>query len=363
MFRNFFENLRKFDWVLIIAVFLLFSLGLAAIYSVDLSRDDSASNFNKQIIFGVIGFVLLIAFGLINYSAYWVHGKAIYITVLSLLLLVLFLGTTLRGTRGWFVFGGLGFQPVEIAKIGLIIVLAKFFSNRFQQFFVAKHIIVSFVLTLFLMIPVLMQPDLGSASIMLGIWFVLLLIIGLQRKYMIMLLVALLIFVTIAWSFVLQDYQKDRITSFLNPTADPLGAGYNVSQSIIAIGSGYIWGRGLGFGSQSQLKFIPESQTDFIFAVIAEELGLFGVLLVLGFWGVIFYRLIIIAKKARNDFGLFIALGIASLFSLHMLINIGMNMGVMPVTGISLPFLSYGGSFLLVSLIMIGIAESVAVHR
>ena len=170
-------------------------------------------------------------------------------------------------------------------------------------------------------------------------------------------------FSMLSWVLFLEDYQKERIMVFINPQLDPLGGGYNVSQSIIGIGSGRLWGRGLGFGSQSQLRFIPEAQTDFIFAVIAEELGLFGVSLVLGLCGLIFYRLIKIAKQARNDFGLFIVLGVMVIFFLHIMVNVGMNMGIMPVMGISLPFLSYGGSFLIACLIMVGLAESVAVHR
>jgi rod shape determining protein RodA len=362
MLRNFFENLRKFDWILVVAVFLLFSLGLAAIYSVDLSQEQGDS-FNKQIIFGVIGFVLMFALGVSNYSALRVYSKFIYLGSFLLSIGVLLFGTTIRGTKGWFQIAGISLQPVEIAKVALIILLAKFFSNRLQQFRVGKHVIVSLFITLSLAVPILLQPDLGSATIMLGIWFLLLLIIGLDKKYLIGLLVVVLIVGVVSWAFFFQDYQKERLLTFVNPTADPLGSGYNVSQSIIGIGSGAFVGRGLGFGSQSQLKFIPESQTDFIFAVIAEELGLVGVILVLGFFSVIFYRLIIIAKKARNDFGLFLVMGIACMFFLHMFINIGMNMGVMPVTGISLPFMSYGGSFLIICLALIGVAQSVVVRK
>lgn len=364
MFRNLLENLRRFDWILFVAVFFLFCLGLTAIYSVGLSEASGGfSNFKKQIIFGVIGFLLLFAFGLGNYSALRVYNRHIYTVTMISILAVLFFGSVVRGTKGWFMIFGLGVQPVELAKICLIILLAKFFSNRLQQFRVAKHVLASLLLTLTLSVPILLQPDLGSAAILFGIWFLLLVIIGLDKKYLFILIVGLLILGAVAWGLLLRDYQRERILTFLNPTADPLDSGYNVAQSIIAVGSGHFWGRGLGFGSQSQLKFIPESQTDFIFAVIAEELGFFGVLLILGLWGLVFYRLIVIAKKARDDFGLFVVLGVTIILFLHMFINIGMNVGIMPVTGISLPLLSYGGSFLMASLIMIGIAQSVAVRR
>lgn len=364
MLRKFLDKLRQLDWIMLVAILLLISLGLAAIYSVDLSQSDqNFSNSKKQVVFCFVGLILFFAFSVSNYSALRVYSQFILVGILILLIAVLFFGSTIRGTRGWFQFFGLGFQPVELAKIGLIVVLAKFFSNRLHQFKISKHLIVSLFFTLLFVIPTLLQPDLGSSILLFGLWFGLISLIGLPKKYFILLLAIFLIVSLLSWTLVLQEYQKDRILTFLNPTADPLGSGYNVSQSIIAIGSGFLWGRGLGFGSQSQLKFIPESQTDFIFAVIAEELGLFGVALVLGLWLIIFYRLGHIARRAKDDFGLFLVLGITIIFFLHLLVNVGMNMGIMPVTGISLPFLSYGGSFLIISLAMMGIAESVAIKR
>ncbi|MBT5338790.1 rod shape-determining protein RodA [Candidatus Falkowbacteria bacterium] len=364
MFKRIIQDFQKFDWLLCLGVLLLFCLGLAAIYSVSLSQEQADFNdFNKQIVFGVIGFLLLFIISLINYSSWWVHSRLIFVAILSMLTLVLFIGTTVRGTRGWFSIGGLGLQPVELAKVALIILLAKFFSNRFQRFNSSKHVIVSLGIFLAMAIPVMFQPDLGSTLILAGCWFILLVLTGVDKKYIVVLLIIAVVFSMLSWVLFLEDYQKERIMVFINPQLDPLGGGYNVSQSIIGIGSGRLWGRGLGFGSQSQLRFIPEAQTDFIFAVIAEELGLFGVSLVLGLCGLIFYRLIKIAKQARNDFGLFIVLGVMVIFFLHIMVNVGMNMGIMPVMGISLPFLSYGGSFLIACLIMVGLAESVAVHR
>jgi len=364
MLKNAFSNLRKFDWILIIAVFSLFCLGLAAIYSVDLSQEtEEFTNFKKQIIFGVIGFLAMFGLGLSNYSGLRVYSRTIYIVTIISLVAVLFLGSTIRGTTGWFSFFGLGIQPVEFAKIALIIMLAKFFSNRLQQFRVSKHIIVSLFTTISFVFFIMLQPDFGSALILLGIWFLLLLLTGIDKKYILILVLVSVVLSGFCWEFFLVDYQKDRILTFLSPTSDPLGRGYNVMQAIIGIGSGNLFGRGLGFGSQSQLRFVPESQTDFVYAVIAEELGLFGVLLLLGFWGIVFFRLITIARRAKDDFGMFLVLGITCLFFLHIFINIGMNMGIMPVTGISLPFLSYGGSFLVICMALIGIAQSVAVKK
>jgi rod shape determining protein RodA len=358
------DHVRKFDWVLFAAVVLLIALGVAAIYSVGLSSEEpDFSNVRKQVIFGAIGLVLLFGISLINYSAFRAYSRVFYFLAVLLLVAVLFFGTTIRGTTGWFNILGLGFQPVELAKIALIVFLARFFANRFQQFKQSKHIIVSLTGTLILVGLVVLQPDLGSATVLLGIWGMLLLLTGVRFRYIAGIAVVAIIVVMSSWAFLFQDYQKDRIMTFINPESDPLGSGYNVSQAMIAIGSGQMSGRGLGFGSQSQLKFIPESQTDFVFAVIAEELGVLGVALVLGLWLVICYRLVRIAMAAPDDFGMFLILGICIAFFIHIVINIGMNLGLMPVTGISLPFLSYGGSFLITSLIMIGMAQSVAVRR
>ena len=362
MFLRMTNNLRRFDWVLFVGVLALYALGLAAIYSVSLSHNPADfGDFYKQIIFGACGFALVLAVGLAKSSGWRVYGRMIYVAIVGTLFAVLLFGSTIHGTRGWFSFGGFNVQPVELAKIAMVIVLAKFFSHRLQRFQSGKHIIVSAFICLSFVIPVLLQPDFGSALVLLGAWFIMLILTGMNRRTIAVILLILILFSLLAWAFVLQDYQKQRVLVFLNPTADPLGSGYNVSQALIAIGSGRFFGRGLGFGSQSQLKFIPEAQTDFIFAVIAEELGFFGVALVILCWVVVFYRLLRIARSAQDDFGLFAVLGLMSIFLIHIVVNIGMNMGLFPVMGISLPFLSYGGSFLISSLIMIGIAESVRV--
>ena len=346
------------------AVFLLFCVGLAGIYSVSLGQETvDFTNFKKQAVFGVIGFAVLLFVAFSNYSALSVYSRIFYVVTILSLVSVLFWGEVIRGTKGWFSIFGFGVQPVELAKIALIIVLAKFFSNRLQQFKIDKHIILSLFFVLSMVGPVMLQPDLGSSLVLMATWFILLLLTGIPKKYIVVLLVIFALIMSSAWVFFFEDYQHERIKVFLNPQLDPLGSGYNVTQSIIAIGSGQLWGRGLGFGSQSQLKFIPESQTDFLFAVIAEELGLLGVGIVLTLWTIVFYRLIRIARCARNDFGMFLVLGVTCVLFIHLLINVGMNMGVMPVTGISLPFLSYGGSFLIVSLTMIGIAQSVAIRK
>ncbi|MFH0814542.1 MAG: rod shape-determining protein RodA [Candidatus Falkowbacteria bacterium] len=364
MLSRFKDQIRRFDWWLFTAVCLLCCLGLAAIYSVELSRDNpDFSFFDKQLTFFLIGIALCFIFSTIHYSFLYLYSQWLYAGAMVLLALVLLFGATLRGTTGWFVIGGLGFQPVELAKVALIVVLAKFFCNRFQNFNQIKHVVASGLLTIGLTGLVILQPDIGSALVLFGMWFILLLLTKIKKSFLFLMVGIVVIAMIFSWFFVFKDYQQERILSFLNPQQDPLGSGYNVRQAVIAIGAGNFWGQGLGLGSQSQLKFIPESQSDFIFAVIAEELGFVGVGLVLILFAIVFWRLIVGAQKAPDDFGQFLLLGIATVFFIHIVVNIGMNLGLMPVTGIPLPFLSYGGSFLVVSLALVGCAESVRTHR
>jgi len=357
------EKLRKFDWVLFGAVFLLLVLGFTALYSVSLGQEPlDFSNLKKQIIFALVGILVLFVATFFNYSAYRMYSRYLYLVSIFLLVAVLLFGSTVRGTTGWLSVFGFRFQPVELVKIALILFLARFFAHRYQQFQEVRHIVVSVVGTIILVILVLMQPDTGSAAVLFGIWLIVLILSGIRLRYLMIMGLILGIILTSLWGGALKDYQKDRVMTFLDPSLDPLGSGYNVTQAIIAVGSGGLMGRGLGFGSQSQLKFIPESQTDFVFAVVAEELGFLGVALMLSLWILIFYRLIKAAKRARDDFGMYMILGVTAMLFIHLIVNVGMNMGMLPVTGISLPFMSSGGSFLLTCLFVIGMVESVVVH-
>lgn len=360
MFSNLFYFLKKLDWFLILAAFLLICFGLAALYSIAFSQEETNFfYFKKQVIGAVIGFVLLFSAAAFNYKNLRTWSKVLYVAAFLSLLAVLFFGATIQGTTGWFILGGVSFQPVEFAKLILIIFLADYFSRQPRHELGVAQIVLSGAFALAFFILVLFQPDLGSAVLIFIIWFGMLILRGIKRKHLVALFLIIAILFSLGWSFGFKDYQKDRLLTFINPELDPLGSGYNVSQSIIAIGSGQLIGRGLGFGSQSQLKFLPSSQTDFIFAVLAEELGLLGVIFIFSFWLLLFWRLILATKRVRDDFALFFVLGAAVLFFSQMVINIGMNLGVMPVTGITLPFMSLGGSSLIISLIILGITESI----
>ncbi len=365
-FKRFLGVIKNFDWILFGATILLIAFGLAAIYSITISFDQpNWLNFQKQIIFALAGIILIFLMSLVDYRlwrdfSYWLYGL-----VVLLLVGVLFFGATVSGTTGWFSFLGINFQPVELAKVVLIIFLAWFFSIRGLEIRQAKNFLISALATSLLFLLIMFQPDFGSAIILVLLWLAMLFFSKVNKKHLLVTGLGFIVFAIIAWFFIFQPYQKDRIFSFFNPQADPYNRGYHVRQAMTAVGAGQIFGRGLGFGSQSQLKFIPASETDFIFAVIAEELGFLGVGLILFFWGVIFYRLIRAARSiaAKDDFAAFFILGVSALFFIQIIINIGMNIGIVPVTGISLPFLSYGGSFLVISLILIGMVESMIVKN
>jgi rod shape determining protein RodA len=338
----------------------LSSIGFLAIYSVDLSRGgENLSLIPVQLTALAIGLGVSTLVAGSHASLIERHARWIYFGSLGLLLAVLFFGVTIRGTTGWFRFAGFSFQPAEFAKIGLIFILAVLiskwsYSYSNMRFFIAG----SFLLSLPVLL-ILMQPDLGSALVLIGIWFGMFLFAGIPWKYTATILLTVLIVSLVAWSFLLAPYQKQRIYTFLDPEIDPLGAGYNVTQSIIAIGSGGVFGRGLGFGSQSQLHFLPEAQTDFIFAVIAEELGLFGASLVLTLYCIILWRLVLIAWRSTSEFGVYVSAGIAIFLFVQLLLNIGASTGLLPLTGVTLPFVSYGGTSLIINLTLIGVAQSI----
>jgi len=355
----FFHRLRSTDWFFHLAVFALVLFGLAAIYSVTLSQQGGTFlALKKQFIAAIIGFVLFLIIARSNYRLLRGYAPLLYfIGVISLVAVLLF-GQNIRGTTGWFEFGPINFQPVEFMKLALIVALASYFSRRSRKDIGLKELLVSGVITFIPVFLVLMQPDLGSASMLIGIWIVLMFFVGLPKRLAIILGVIAVIISIFSWQFLFLDYQKARISAFIDPSVDPLGQGYNVHQAIIAVGAGGVFGRGLGFGSQSQLKFLPESQTDFIFAVIAEELGFFGVTLVILAFGLLFARIYHHASNTRDDFTSLLILGIVGLILVQFIVNVGMNLGMLPVTGVGLPLVSYGGSSLVFMLLMLGVVES-----
>jgi rod shape determining protein RodA len=353
--------LYKVDWALVASAVFLSCLGLAAIYSVALGRGDNEfGNFQKQIMFLVYSLPLMLVVSFVDYRLWrnisWVgYGLSIILMVLVLTPL----GSDINGARGWFDFGFFSFQPVELVKVFLILVMADICSRYTRTIYKWRHLIFMGLVAAVPLLLAVVQPDFGSAMVLFFIWLVAFLLVVKNKWQVILIFGSVIALALFAWFFVLQDYQKARINSFINPALDPQGRGYNVRQSIIAVGAGKFLGRGLGFGSQSQLKFIPESQTDFIFAVIAEEIGFVGVAIAIFLFSLLFWRFYNTAIRAPDDFGMFIVLLTSAMVFFHVFINMGMCVGLLPVTGISLPFVSYGGSFLLTMMLLLGMILSV----
>ncbi|MCD4760975.1 rod shape-determining protein RodA [bacterium] len=358
--RNFLAKWQRIDWLLFFAVIILLVLGISILYSLSLNTDTANFLvFKKQILFALSGLAIFFLVSSINYNVWLTYGKLIFILFVIILVAVLFFGIQIKGTTGWLSTGFFNIQPVEFAKIALIIWLARYFSRHASEFYLFKHIFISGAFTLVFVILVALQPDLGSSLVLLGTWAVMLLFTGIKKKHFVWLAGTFGAVSVISWFFLLRPYQQSRILTFFDPGRDPQGEGYNVIQSVVAIGSGQFFGRGLSLGTQSSLRFLPEPGTDFIFAVIAEELGLVGATLLLALFTFIFYRLFLTMRKSQDDFGSFLILGIASMLLVQIFINVGMNMGIAPVTGIPLPLVSAGGSSLWAVMIALGIAQSV----
>lgn len=327
-------------------------------YGIQSTQGDSPSTFIKQFLFSIVGMGLFGLCSALNYRLLQNYAYVLYGIGIVVLVAVLLFGTTIRGTTGWFQIGSVSLQPVEFAKIILVIALARYFADHPFQFNSWKIISYAFGIVGLYAILVLLQPDLGSTAVFLAAFGMLLWLTNIKTKQILIIIASGFIIVIIAWLGLLQDYQKDRILTFLDPARDPLNTGYNVTQSITSVGSGQIFGRGLGLGTQSQLHFLPERESDFIFAVIAEELGFIGASIVIILFGVILWRLWKIMHIAKDDFTKYLAAGVGFIIFFQMLINIGMNVGVLPVTGIPLPLVSAGGSSLLATLCALGIIQN-----
>ncbi len=357
-----FSQFYHADWLMILSLFVLLLFGLAAIYSVDLSRGIEFLNVKKQAFAILIALILAFFLATSNYKLLRNYSLVLYGSGIFFLLIVLWLGTTVRGSRGWFVFDWVSLQPVEFMKFALVVALSTYFSQRARKVFSFREFYESLAIVGIPIGLTLLQPDFGSAFVLMGIWVCVVLLAGIRARFFVPLVGFFGLLFYLGWKFFFADYQRARVLAFFNPQFDPLGQGYNVSQAIIAIGAGGWFGRGLGFGSQSQLKFLPESHTDFIFAVIAEELGFFGVLLLLGAFVLLFSRIMIRLWRSRDNFTAFLLVGIASTFFLQIFVNVSMNLGLFPVTGIGLPLVSYGGSSVMLFLAFAGVLQGIAMH-
>lgn len=347
---------KTIDFSLYFIPLLLGVIGLVTLYAGSFSAG-GRQFFINQSIFLVSGIFLMLFLTFLDYRLLKGLGWLFYLLSLLFLTLVFFFGKDVFGARRWIDFGFFNFQPSELLKLSVVIFISSLLNKKIGQINLQLllWLVVLLVLPIFFVIK---QPDLGTAITILIIFGAIFLASRPNRWLLFFLLTVLTIITPTSWFF-LRDYQKTRLLTFFNSGGDSLGAGYNVWQSIIAIGSGGLTGRGLGQGTQSQLQFLPVAQTDFIFASWAEATGLIGSVVLILLFLVIIWRIINVAAVSKDDFGRLLAIGIASLLLFPMIVNIGMNMGLMPVTGIPLPFISHGGSSLLVAFSAIGICQSI----
>lgn len=343
----------QIDWLLFIFLLPVLGAGLITMKSFT----EETPYFSHQLIWIVISFIIFFIFSNIDFRFLKRTDVLVGLfSIFSFLLILLFaFGHTSNGAQSWFSIGGFSFQPSDMMKLVVILMLAKYFSRRHVEIDNFKHIFISGLYALIPFLLVFLQPDFGSAMIIFFIWFGMTLVSGISKRHLLLVVgVGVLVF-GLLWGFVFQPYQKARVLNFIHPLSDIHGSGYNVYQSTIAVGSGQLLGKGIGFGTQSRLKFLPEYQTDFIFAAFSEEWGFVGVFLLFILLGLIVWRIMHIALLGATNFEILFGIGLAIYFMSHFIINIGMNIGIMPVTGITLPFMSYGGSHLMTEFIGLGI--------
>ena len=353
MTRKLSRAIFSIDWGIVGSLIPLIAGGLMTMYSFSGNEDF----FYRQIIWVTVSFGVFFILSFIDFRFLRKTGPvvAVFLAALAGLFAVLLIGHTVKGAKSWISLGPISFQPADFAKLALIIVLAKYFSKRHVEIGNIRHIVVSGLYAFIFFFLVMLQPDLGLGIIIFAVWFGMILMAGISKKHLFAVIAIVAISFAGLWTFAFKDYQKSRIRTFLHPLADVRGAGYNSYQSMIAIGSGQIFGKGIGYGTQSRLNFLPEYQADFIFAAFAEEWGFVGVLFLVGFFCFLVFLILDSALKGETNFEILYCSGLAIMLIAHFVINIGMNMGLMPVTGIPLPFVSYGGSHLLVEFVGLGI--------
>ena len=354
------RNLKSIDWILYFIVLLLLIFGLVIIFSITY-HTSSQNLVVSQAIYAILGLGLLVLFTLIDYRTLGSASNILYFIGLALLVLVLVLGRAKMGSTRWIDFGFFNFQPSEIFKIILILTLSNYLANKEEITF--SNFMFYLVMVALPAGLVFLEPDLGTGLVYILIGVVLFIACRTKEVYLLISGIMAAILAPLFWFFILKSYQRERILTFVNPSHDPFGSGYNVLQSTISVGSGGLLGRGLGHGTQSQLNFLPIEHTDFIFAATAEGLGFIGAALLLLLFFLLILRIINIASRAKDALGRYIAFGVAGMILFQVLINVGMNIGIMPVTGIPLPLISHGGSSLFSTMIAMGIVASVYLKR
>lgn len=350
------------DWTMLAALVPLLGAGLITMRP--FMDGGGESFFNRQVIWAVVGLVIFFVFGRIDWSFLKTSGLllALFLFSIIILLFLLFFGSVVRGSSSWFNLEFFSIEPADPIKLLLILILAKYFSRRHVEIAQIKHILIS---GFYVAVPaalVFLQPDFGSAIVFIFIWLGMVVFSGISKKHLLLVfLIACLVF-AVSWFFILKPYQQNRILNFIDPMKDPQNSGYNALQSVIATGSGRIWGKGLGYGTQSRLAFLPEHRTDFVFASFAEEWGFIGVLIIFFCFGVLIYRILKNAYLGRTNFERFFGVGLSIFLMVHFALHVGMNIGLLPITGLNMPFLSYGGSNLITIFAGLGILMGMRKH-
>ncbi len=362
------SRLGSLDWQVLVAIACIVALGVASIYSATAHQGGRPpSLYLKQLVWVGIGLVVLVAAALVDYHTLARHAYVAYGVIVVLLVAVLAVGRVGMGARRWISLGVLDVQPSELAKLVLIVVLARYCADATVKGGLGpSRLAPPLLLALAPIALILEQPDLGTALTLLAIALAMILLVGIRYQSIVWLGLAALMAFPFAWHLFwnsLRGYQRDRLLTFVNPSSDPLGTGYHVIQSKIAIGSGGFWGKGFLGSTQSQLKFLPEGHTDFIFAVFAEEWGFVGVLVLFALYGFLLYWIMETAYKSKDRLGAFLAVGVASMVVFSLAVNIGMTLGIMPVVGVPLLLMSYGGSSTLTVFAALGLVLNVRLRR
>jgi len=346
-------RLPKIDWYIVGSLIPILGVSLVTMNSFT----GESSLFSRELVWIFVSFAAFFACSFMDFR--FLRRTSVIVSLYSAclvaLLLLFALGHISKGAKSWINLGLFSIQPSDPTKLVLILLLSKYFSRRHVEIAHIKHIIVSGVYALIPFVLVALHPDFGSAITIFFIWFGMVLVSGISKKHLALVFIIGLTVFGGLWTYGFRQYQKDRIVNFIHPLADIRGSGYNAYQAMITVGSGQLLGKGIGYGTQSRLKFLPEYETDFIFAAFAEEWGFVGVLIILLLFTVIICRILIWASRGETNFETLYAMGLAIFFMTHLVINIGMNIGIMPVTGIPVPFMSYGGSHLLTEFVGLGI--------
>jgi rod shape determining protein RodA len=355
------KDWRQFDKILVAAFLMLCVIGSVEIYYSTQVAGESPYLVKHLLRIG-IGLLMFLVVLWVDYRFILNQVWILYGLSLLVLIFVLFFGLEIHGSKSWLKVGGLTFQPSELVKLVVILALAKFLADHPERYLRPWPMFFAGLIALGPIGLIVLQHDLGTALTLMPVFFVLLLVAGIRKKVVALAALILLLLLGGSW-FVLRDYQKERILVLADPGRDPKGTGYQTIQSVIAIGSGGFTGRGLGQGSQGALGFLPERHTDFIFAVVGEEMGFVGAVLVLLLYGTIFHRGLAIALETSDRMAMYASVGIVTLYGVHLLINVGMTLGLMPVIGIPLPPLSWGGSSVVTSFMAMGLLNNFRIHR